>query len=209
MGRPRTQRLIACLICGKEFLAHPSAILKGRRYCGRDCRYKAEMNQKETDFWPLVDIRGEDECWPFIGYRDPNGYGTFGSENRKHKAHRIAWELTYGELTSNEVVRHFVCDNPPCCNPKHLRKGSQSDNVADTVSKGRHARGLKHSLSLQGKSGILTRYQVKLIRHFYATDEFSHKDIANAMGVSKATVQSICARRNWGWLSEGEPEVAW
>ena len=30
------------------------------------------------------------------------------------------------------------CDRPPCCNPDHLFVGTQLDNVADMLAKGRN-----------------------------------------------------------------------
>lgn len=51
-------------------------------------------------------------------------------------AHRVAWELTYGPIPNGLRVLH-TCDNPRCVNPGHLMLGTQSDNIADSMRKGR------------------------------------------------------------------------
>lgn len=38
-----------------------------------------------------------------------------------------------------QVVMHS-CDNPACCNPRHLSVGSQSENMQDCSYKGRMGR---------------------------------------------------------------------
>ena len=82
-------------------------------------------------------------------------YGMWSSRRlqRKYKrgylTHRMAWILTHPnkdgsfpfDLDEKIIVRHVVCDNPPCCNPKHLTSGSQKDNIHDAVRKGRMASG--------------------------------------------------------------------
>lgn len=51
--------------------------------------------------------------------------------------HRLAWELANGPIPDGMLIRHFICDNPPCCNVEHLRLGTQVDNMADMVTKRR------------------------------------------------------------------------
>jgi hypothetical protein len=96
----------------------------------------------EDRFWEKVE-KGS-ECWEWQGYRMPNGYGQIGSggdanrDGRNLLAHRVSWELHHGEsVPEGKVVRHYVCDNPRCVNPAHLRLGTQADNIADMKAKGR------------------------------------------------------------------------
>lgn len=62
------------------------------------------------------------------------GYGSARFDGAGMPSHRIAFMLTYGYLPP--VVMH-ACDNPACCNPAHLRGGTQQDNIADMDRKGR------------------------------------------------------------------------
>lgn len=97
----------------------------------------------EGRFWQKVDRRGDDECWHWTASRDPDGYGRFQypTENgqRHIRAHRWAYLMLVGPIGDGLVVCHR-CDNPPCVNPAHLFLGTQLDNNADKVAKGRHAR---------------------------------------------------------------------
>jgi hypothetical protein len=90
-------------------------------------------------FWSKVDKRGPNECWQWAGdCTGHGGYGRFYVNGRKHRrAHRVAYELSKGEIPSGLVVRH-TCDNPPCRNPQHLVVGTVTDNNRDTVERGRH-----------------------------------------------------------------------
>lgn len=90
-------------------------------------------------YWKRVDRRAPEECWPWIGTRYPNGYGLFhrgGRDGHNVAAHRLSYELTYGPIKEKMKICHR-CDNPSCCNPNHLFKGSQGDNISDAISKGR------------------------------------------------------------------------
>lgn len=57
--------------------------------------------------------------------------------NKKAKrAHRIAYELFIGKIPGGLFVCHS-CDNPICTNPKHLWTGTNTQNVMDSIKKGR------------------------------------------------------------------------
>lgn len=100
------------------------------------------FSQKQLDrFWSYVDCSGgPDACWPWIGLTGTSGYGKFGCAGRTLTAHRVSLALAIGHT---ELFACHQCDLKTCCNAKHLFPGTQADNIADMVSKGRQAVGVK------------------------------------------------------------------
>ena len=98
----------------------------------------------EERFWAKVDIRGVDECWPWKSWtsapRGKAGYGRFrgyqGIDGPIRAAHRIAYQLHFAESLKGWFVCH-KCDNPICCNPAHLMRGTNADNMRDIVKRNR------------------------------------------------------------------------
>lgn len=96
-----------------------------------------------SDFWAKVDKSGGPEaCWLWTGCLSGFGYGSFAMDHVKYNAHRLAWILVNGPIPKGDgfhgtCVCHR-CDNPKCCNPRHLFLGSQNDNLKDMTRKGRH-----------------------------------------------------------------------
>jgi hypothetical protein len=90
-------------------------------------------------FWPKVDKRGPDECWPWNKTITANGCGVFMSKATGKKtvyiAYRVAWYLANGRQPIALVCHH--CDNRECCNPDHLFEGNQRDNMRDMNAKKR------------------------------------------------------------------------
>lgn len=137
------------------------------------------MNRKL--FWSKVDIRGEAECWPWMGHAS-RGYGRYNGQ----RAHRIAYELKVGSISKALVVRHS-CDNPICCNPAHLIAGSQAQNIQDAVVRRRLATGARNGRS------TLTQAEVDEIR---ASSE-SCAAAAGRFGISKTAAHYIRTGRSW------------
>jgi len=93
----------------------------------------------EVRFWPNVDKRGPDECWPWKAGVGGDGYGRVRNGSKQDSAHRVSWELNNGPIPDGLHVLH-KCDNRPCVNPAHLFLGTHQDNMADMVKKERTTR---------------------------------------------------------------------
>lgn len=75
-------------------------------------------------------------CWLWQGTKT-KGYGQYVVGGKKYRAHRITMHLWKNfDLNSPLLICHH-CDNPSCVNPKHLFVGTVTDNILDSVSKGR------------------------------------------------------------------------
>lgn len=147
------------------------------------------MRSLEERFWSKVDKSGS--CWLWKASCYPTGYGAFGSE-KVQRAHRVAWELTFGKIPDGLYVLHH-CDNPPCVNPNHLWLGTQADNLADMVKKGRAIYG-----EAIGNSKLTTG-NVLRIREL-RTKGMSVILLARLFGISHQHVSKIVLRKRWAWI---------
>lgn len=92
-----------------------------------------------SDVFRSIDTQGNDPelCWPWtahLGGRDGRGYMTL--DGRRRLAYHIVYEIFNGPIPEGIKIRH-TCDNPACCNPKHLVPGTQGDNENDKYERDR------------------------------------------------------------------------
>lgn len=92
------------------------------------------FSNDESTFWAKVDQSDKDGCWPWLGGTNGRGYGKTSWSNQTTAAHRLAYYLIHGYWP--KVCRHS-CDNTICCNPDHLKSGSNKRNTQDMIDKGR------------------------------------------------------------------------
>lgn len=139
--------------------------------------------------WDVI----ESGCWEWKGSRHVRGgYGQISGTRATGplKAHRVAYEISFGEVPEGMMVCHR-CDNPPCVNPDHLFAGSGLDNIQDCWNKGRG----KHMV-MAGEAcpaSKLTWASVHEIRD--STDSLSA--LAARYGVSKQAISKVKKGQTW------------
>jgi hypothetical protein len=144
-----------------------------------------------ADVWKYITKSDPDDCWLFTRKCNSAGYGHIIC-GKEQLAHRIAWISTYGAIPDALCVLH-KCDNPPCCNPRHLFLGTRSENSLDMHQKGRNVilRGSKIGLAK------LTERDIPTIRRLYASGDITQAEIADIYHVHGNTIGKIINGKTW------------
>lgn len=150
------------------------------------------MKPFEERFWDNVNKTFN--CWEWMT-STTYGYGQTFYKGKNSRAHRVSWELTYGEIPDGLCVLH-KCDNPRCVNPDHLFLGTQKDNIHDMMRKGRkpipvYLRGEDSHLSK------LTWDKVDTIRRLNKSQGIKAPTIAKMFNVTKQTIYYILKGHTW------------
>lgn len=185
-----------CGCGGKTNIAQKTTRLTKK---GEYCKFiRGHYRQNLADrFWSKVrKTNNPDDCWEWqagLSHSEAGlGYGSFGYKGKIWAAHRVAWELTSGEIPDGLWVLH-KCDNRKCVNPNHLFLGTVQDNVADMMSKGR-LDDRKGELNPNSK---VTSEQVKCIRECYAMGGITYRELGNQFGLKKQQIYNIVRGRRW------------
>jgi hypothetical protein len=148
----------------------------------------------------LANVEGP--CWEWTGSRDIDGYGRIKIKRETLRLARVVFQWLVGDIRPLQLVMH-ICDNPPCCNPAHLRLGTTADNIADRNQKFRQAYGIRSG------SAKLTDEKVLELRRRYAAGESTPK-IARDMQMSTSTIQNVIYGRTWKHVDEAcTPRKTW
>jgi len=99
-------------------------------------------------------------------------------------------------------VNHH-CDNPPCCNPRHLYEGTPQQNVNDMKNRGRVALGSMLPQARLSESDV-SRIRTTYVREYaqYRTGIHQHlmwrsnaRELAAEYGVSQQHIFDIVTGR--------------
>jgi hypothetical protein len=177
-------------------------------------------DKEKARFQAKVDVRANDECWPWKGAKTSRGYGALNIGGRQWPAHRVAFALAWGLVVLPNPRKIFIChkcDNPECCNPQHLFMGTPKDNMDDMDRKGRRvacntnpALGDRHGSKThperirRGESHAmvkLTEEEVRAIR----CSTLSGVKLAEFFRISENNISRIRRFKIWRHLDEVQP----
>jgi hypothetical protein len=152
--------------------------------------------EPEKCFWYRV--KKTPSCWLWIGTLTKSGYGQLGSTHRgKVFAHRLSWEMHYGEIPDGMNVLH-KCDIRNCVRPLHLFLGDQVENNKDMWKKGRGK--IPHYKGEKNPANRLKEKQVLLIRRWHKEKKYKLSEMGRLFSVHVSTIWLIVHRKKWTWL---------
>lgn len=169
-----------------------------QKYCSRSCSAKGEsdtIDQYLIKFWRKVDVSTIDKCWEYLGPKCEKGYGMA----RKYRggtirAHRLSYELYFGNKIDSDILACHICDNPSCVNPHHIFLGTNQDNCDDKIRKGRQR-------VLKGSETARSKLNEDDVYHIFKS-KLSAKKLAYKYNVSKSTIYAIKSGQNWKHLTD-------
>lgn len=148
-------------------------------------------------FWSKVQITNDhNECWEWAGARTSNGYGNVRLHKVYEAAHRVAYRAAHGSIPAGMQVCH-ICDNPPCCNPRHLMLGNAASNFCDMLIKQRQGFHKNRAIGERNTNAKMTADGVREMRRKYRNGEANQYELADQYGVTQATVGYIVRNKTW------------
>lgn len=103
-------------------------------------RYGPQPVEPIIRFMKMIEVRESDECWPFSGCIDRDGYGLFAVKHHVLvRAHRFAYEYFIRPIPGGMTIDHVChdescqltknCPHRRCCNPSHLKPETNTANI--------------------------------------------------------------------------------
>lgn len=154
------------------------------------------MSLDIESFMARVEFEPNSGCWLWSGAPGSGGYGVVKYDGRNQKAHRVSWALHTGAMPPRDRKVCHRCDTPACVNPGHLWLGTQQDNIADMVAKGRHRAPSGH-FGTRSSVAVLDEERVWAIRHMLKLGLFGVNEIARGYDVSPMTISRIGSWHSW------------
>jgi|ERR1700759_1754667 len=202
-------KIVTCAFCALDF--SPIKGHKTGRFCSALCKKRELKQRNKADNTLNADdlqtrilancIENDAGCMEWQKHVNSKGYGRLTYRGCEWLAHRLALCLS-GEPPLFEPVREVLachsCDNPSCCNPKHLFWGSNTVNIRDAKAKGR----LRPRIGTNNGRVKLTEDQVYEIRRITDAGFKQYTELGKRYGVSNQAILRIAIRYSWRHLAE-------
>lgn len=174
-----------------------------------------KLTEKDINrFWSKIQVNDENECWPWIAKSTSSGgYGLIRIKGNKHNvvASRISCFMANGNPPEGLKNALHSCDNPPCCNPNHLRWGTPKDNRKDCIDRnraskppvnypGRHTGKMPKGKDLHNAS--MDETQVREIWRLHLLGGYTSFQIADMTSAKQHAVYDLCRGKSWRHLPD-------
>lgn len=156
---------------------------------------KLSLNGKEVI---LEEI--ENGCIECISHcKDDCGYTRVNVNGKHERLFRYIYENKYGKIPKGLVLRH-LCNNPSCCNIKHLKVGTYKENYQDMVNCGRSLKG-KPNVKARGTKSPFHKLSEKQVEEIYLSN-LSFNELSKIYKVSSVNIGFIKHKKQWKWLTD-------
>lgn len=149
-------------------------------------------------YWEQVEVRGPDECWPWLGKPNQDGYGVYHGSGFNN-AHRFAYDLAYGGIPDGLEVDHLChlwdescdlgidCPHRRCQNPAHMEAVTHKENLARSVSSPSRRTHCNYGHALTGDNVTLRKSgacQCRACKRRKSAEEYQRKKARRLNGDS-------------------------
>ena len=146
----------------------------------------------------------ENGCFVYTGNRKKaqKHYPKVILSGKEYFIHRLILAAQLERPLRKGYCACHSCDNPRCINPAHLWEGTQEENIADCVSKGRqNLRVPPVRLGSKHAQAKLKEADIPEIRKLLNLG-ISQRLIASKYGVSQSLISRIKLGKNWQHVEE-------
>lgn len=164
------------------------------------CRLKTYHELVQEFFDNIIPGLNPDDCWGWKTHK-VNGYPVLIFNGRQAKCSRLSWEIHSGLPVKKHLIICHSCNNPECCNPRHLEPDTHQRNMDYMKECGRdkHPKGEELATKLTAES-------VLQMRSDYSSGHYSFRTLGNKYGVSKTHCRYIVSGHKW--KSVGGPLIS-
>ena len=161
-----------------------------KKRCGEPLGCRARNGDPQQFFENVALQFASDDClaWPYSHRR---GYGALWLNGRMESVPRLICVAFHGQPPSPEHEAAHSCGNGhnSCCNHRHIRWATPTENCEDRAIHGTTACGTRHG------SAKLTEIEVRIIRSLRG--KHLQREIAEMFGVGRTQISRILLNQNW------------
>lgn len=139
-------------------------------------------------------VQKTEYCWIWTGATNRAGYAVmrYSPEFGNKQASHIAVEI-YRPDDIRPSEKHGImhsCDNPICVNPEHLSWGTDAENHADKVMKGRQNKGERHPLAKLSMEDVV---EIKRLH----SEGMTQRKLSEIYDISNQQISRIINNKRW------------